>query len=364
MRARRAAKKDGHTLQENCGTQPIVQHRVFNNPEVLTEGWYPVCPSKEVGLRQAQSFVVFKQRLAIFRGESGEAHALDAFCPHMGADLGNGEVIGDELRCYFHRWRFDGGGKLTVVPNSDERPKNACLASYPTEEKYGWIWVFSAKGDAPYPVPSPPGLEGQPLDALHIGAPKLFAHHHVMMANGIDLQHFSAVHNLDVDFEYTVEESQPNVFEWNLEGELGREGLKYKFLRKLLGPTVGYIARFAGGSVVTLAYGPNQRFGGDGFKIPPLYILWGCLPDTDGISRVHVWIVSKRRKGPFGWLLSRLLLALSVVLLVALRDADVKAFPNMRFNPKNLVQLDRSVARLIQLIDKLPISSWSGSESP
>lgn len=364
MPSAKAAPRDGHTLAENLGTQPLLGHRVFNNPDVITEGWYPVCRSRDVALKRARSFAILKQRIVVFRGEDRAVRVLDAFCPHMGADLGNGTVIGNELQCYFHQWRFDGAGALAVVPNTDERPKNACLASYPVEEKYGFVWVYSAKGDAPYPVPSPPGLEDVELDALHIGAPLLFAHHHVMMANGIDLQHFATVHDLDVDFEYTVSERQPNVFEWNLEGAVPAVGAKYDLIRRVVGPKVGYIARFAGGSVVTLTYGPNQRFGGDGFKLPPLYILWGCLPQDSGVSKVHVFLVTKRRKGLLGWLMSKLLLALSLFLLVVLKDDDVKAFPNMRFNPKNLVQLDRSVARLIQLIDKLPISSWSGSTEP
>jgi len=284
----------------------------------------------------------------------------------MGADLGNGRVIQNELQCYFHQWRFNSEGNLCHIPCGENFPKNARVDAYPTEEKYGYIWVYSAQ-EAPYPVPSPPGLEGEDLAATHIGSPLLYAHHHVMMANGIDLQHFSAVHNLDVEFDFEIDESSPLVFEWKLEGDLPTIGLKNKFLRVLLGPKVGYDARFAGGSIVTLNYGPNQRWRGKGFKLPSLYILWGCLPQTDGVSRVHIFIVTKKQPGLWGWIKSKALILLSTALLLTLRDDDIKAFPHMRFNPKNLIQADRSVARLIQLTDRLPISSWSGltaSEEP
>lgn len=357
------APKDGHTLAENVGSQPLVRHRVFNNPDVITEGWFPICRSKVLRRGQARSFAIFRQRIALFRGDDHAVRALDAFCPHMGADLGNGLVVGRELQCYFHRWRFDGDGELTDVPCGDKRPKNARVASYPVEEKYGWIWVYSAS-EAPYAVPSPPGLEGEPLTAMHIGSPLLYAHHHVMMANGIDLQHFSAVHGLDIAFEYEVAEREPNVFEWDLEGDIPASTVRDRIIRRIVGKRVGYKARFAGGSIVTLTYGPNQRFGGKGFKLPPLHILWGCVPQTDGVSRVEVFLVTKRRKGLIGALIGRALFLLSLVLLVVLRDDDIKAFPNMRFNPKNLVDGDRSVARLIQLTDKLPVSDWSGPDKP
>ena len=60
--------------------------------------------------------------LAVFRDESGEAHALDAYCPHMGANLAvGGRVIGDCIECPFHGWQFRGNdGKCTKIPNSEK----------------------------------------------------------------------------------------------------------------------------------------------------------------------------------------------------------------------------------------------------
>ena len=355
------ASKDDHTLRENLATQPLVKHRVFNNPEVLTEGWYPIVASHELKAGQAKSFLIFKQRIVVFRGEDDSVRVLDAFCPHMGADLGNGRVINNEIQCYFHQWRFCGKGQLTTVPCQSELPKGVQTKSYPVEEKFGFIWVYSGP-EAPYSVPHPPGFasSSQHLSATHLKEAVLYAHHHVMMANGIDLQHFSAVHNLDVEFDFEVEDTNGHVFEWNLEGEIPNTGLKNRFLRWLLGPKVGYQARFAGGSIVTLTYGPNQRFRGTGFKIPALHILWGCVPQLNGISHVHIFIVTKRTAGLWGLIKSKAFTLLTIALLVALRDDDIKAFPHMRFNPKHLIKADKSVARFIQLTDKLRLSAWSG----
>ena len=60
--------------------------------------------------------------LAVFRDEHGVAHALDAYCPHMGANLGaGGRVKGNCLECPFHAWRFRGDdGKCTHIPYTDK----------------------------------------------------------------------------------------------------------------------------------------------------------------------------------------------------------------------------------------------------
>ena len=47
---------------------------------------------------------VLGQFLAIYRGEDGQVYALDAYCPHLGANLGLGKVCGNSLECPFHAW--------------------------------------------------------------------------------------------------------------------------------------------------------------------------------------------------------------------------------------------------------------------
>jgi nitrite reductase/ring-hydroxylating ferredoxin subunit len=38
---------------------------------------------------------------------AGELHAFDNACPHEGNPLVEGEVLGDQLECAYHSWRFD-----------------------------------------------------------------------------------------------------------------------------------------------------------------------------------------------------------------------------------------------------------------
>ncbi len=358
----RTAPKDGASRGENLGSQPLRRHSVFNNPDVVAEAWYPACRSSELAKRQTRSVKITNQRLVVFRGEDGVARALDAFCPHMGADLGNGRVQGQEIECYFHGWCFDGGGELTKIRARCELPRHVRTRGYPVEEKYGFLWVYAGE-KAPYPVPDCPGLEGKAVVSLHLGAPLLFAHHHVMMAGGVDLQHFATVHGLDMQFELSVEEREEGgqLVDFRLAGKIPNLGWRARLGRWLLGEEFRYVARFAGGSIVALSYGMGQRLFGRGRPLAPLHILWGCAAESSGVSRVQVILVAERRPG-LGLLLSWGLIGLTALLLMVLRDDDVKAFPNMRFQLGRLIEPDTSVARFVQFIDKLPRSIWSRPE--
>jgi phenylpropionate dioxygenase-like ring-hydroxylating dioxygenase large terminal subunit len=89
----------------------------------------------------------FGRELIVFRTESGEAKALDAYCPHLGAHLGHGgTVTGENVACPFHGWQFDGEGVCREVPyatNMPPRVKNGpAIHAYPITERNKMIWVW------------------------------------------------------------------------------------------------------------------------------------------------------------------------------------------------------------------------------
>ena len=357
----REAAKDGHTRRENVDTQPIKEHRVFNNPDVVTEGWYPVCKSSKLKPGKADSFLISHQRVVVWRTHEGELAALDAFCPHMGADLGNGKVVDGRIQCYFHQWCYGKSGALEKV-HCGEMPKNVANRAWPVEEKYGFIWVFSGP-EAPYPVSEPSGLEGQAHASLYLGRARLYAHHQVMMVGGIDLLHFATVHKLDVDFDLKVDEPNPYTVIWKLDGQVPPRGWRGKLANWVISGKLNYHAKVAGGSVVTLTYGPDLNFSFMNRKVPPLHILWGGVADHEGISEVDIFLIAPRKKGLWGFLTAWSKLMLTIVMLGILRDDDVKAFPHMRFNIGRVMKEDASVTRMVKFLNGLPISSWSRSQT-
>ncbi|MCA9189652.1 MAG: Rieske 2Fe-2S domain-containing protein [Planctomycetales bacterium] len=62
----------------------------------------------EVGSIAEGKSAVFKvqgRMIAVFN-VGGQYHAIDDFCPHMGASLAEGHVEEDTVTCPWHAWRF------------------------------------------------------------------------------------------------------------------------------------------------------------------------------------------------------------------------------------------------------------------
>jgi len=343
--------KDLHTYHENIHSQPIISEKVFNRSDLLTCGWLPLCPSGKIKKGKTRSFSIFNQRVVVFRKNDESLSALDAFCPHMGTDLGNGKVVNNQLQCYLHQWNFDEEGRCSKL-------KNKKLQKYPVEEKYGYIWLFPDT-QAPFPVPSPPGLENFDLEGIHLFKTKLFVHHHVLMAGGIDLQHFKSVHNLDVSFQYDVSTTDNNQnFIWSLQGNLPQNSILQKLAHYITGGIFKYQALFSGGSITSLTYGNDLYFKNKSFKLPTTSIMWAATPIYNGVSDVDIFLILKKEKGVTGFIKKHLKIVFSLILQLALKDDDVKAFPHMRYNLTNPSEGDRSVLDLINRINAVELSPW------
>ena len=110
-------------------------------------GWYAVAYSDDLGAGDVQPLSFFDEQMVLFRTEGGEAHVMDAYCPHLGAHLGHGgKVNGNAITCPFHAWSFNGAGECVDVPYAKEIPKRArdsqCLYSYPVQECNRMVWAW------------------------------------------------------------------------------------------------------------------------------------------------------------------------------------------------------------------------------
>ena len=96
-----------------------VSHRLRNEKGIppYPNGWIPVLESRDLKTRQIKPVFAFGNDLVVFRSGSGKLYAFDAYCPHLGANLGvGGTVIGEEVKCPFHGWKYDFEGKCKEVP--------------------------------------------------------------------------------------------------------------------------------------------------------------------------------------------------------------------------------------------------------
>ena len=117
----------------------------------VTRNWYVAARSAEVGTAPLGR-VICGRRIALFREASGVAHAIDALCPHRGADLSAGRVVDDALQCPFHGFRFDRNGRCVEVPSQLEQaqiPERLGVSCYPAVEQQGLLWLWPEAGSTP-----------------------------------------------------------------------------------------------------------------------------------------------------------------------------------------------------------------------
>jgi phenylpropionate dioxygenase-like ring-hydroxylating dioxygenase large terminal subunit len=345
---------------QNLLTQPFRQYRIFNNWDVVVKGWYVVCESDKLERGQASSFEICGQRLVVFRTEGGEVRALDAFCPHMGTDLGSGKVVGQTIRCVFHHWRFDGqSGKCVDIPCQEKIPERAKLKAYATSEKYGFIWVYPEEV-APYPVMEFPDLRGHDVMWLHDETREGQSHHHVGMINGIDRQHARTVHGLDMTMDVDYEEDRSsNAVHYVLGGPMPEKTFLQRMQHWFFGGRVCYSISFADASIGCMTTLRDMKLFGRWPQFPALHTMFSHATAGPGKTITHTFFLTKKRRGIFGWLYSWLLLRMTRTAHHVLRGQDAVVYRNMRFSPTVLIQMDEPVARFIKHTNRLEPSQWS-----
>jgi len=116
---------------------------------MLINNWYVLALSDEVGAEPVGVHAL-GQDFVLFRDERERVHCLSDICVHKGGSLCRGKVVDGTVECPYHGWRYSGAGDCVEIPSlgaDGKIPKRARVDSYPTDERWGWIWVFL--GDLP-----------------------------------------------------------------------------------------------------------------------------------------------------------------------------------------------------------------------
>ena len=133
--------------------------------EFLRRYWWPVGISAH--LQSKPTFIrVFGEDLVLFRDGTGKAGVIGAYCAHRRANLCLGDIERDGVRCRYHGWLYDTGGKVVQIPgepaDSPLRKQDIRLPSYPVEELGGLIFAYFGQQPAPL-VPRYNFLVGWPI---------------------------------------------------------------------------------------------------------------------------------------------------------------------------------------------------------
>jgi phenylpropionate dioxygenase-like ring-hydroxylating dioxygenase large terminal subunit len=164
----------------------------------MREYWVPAMLSSEVPTPDSDPLrvLLLGEQLIAFRDTNGKVGLIQNNCPHRGASLffGRNEEAG--LRCVYHGWKFDVGGRCIDMPNepaeSDFKSKVKAVA-YPTQERGGIVWAYLGPRSTPPPLPD---LEGnmQPDSDKGARATQLPCNWLQVLEGDIDTTHVGFLH--------------------------------------------------------------------------------------------------------------------------------------------------------------------------
>lgn len=176
--------------------------RLATYPPPYPEGWYVLARASEVGRKPVQ--VRFAGNDAVlFRDAQDAVRAVNAYCPHMGANLADGDVHDGCIECPFHRWRIDGEGRVAYMPNGQRPQPLHRTSAWVVDDHHGWICGFHTHDRRERGQTPEPPYRLQRVDAIdrgeliHRGDYDAGAvHMHVLefVENSVDFQHFHPIH--------------------------------------------------------------------------------------------------------------------------------------------------------------------------
>lgn len=225
--------------------EPRADTRGYNSLP-LPFGWFAVAASGEVAPGQVKTVRYFNTELVVWRGEDGKPRALDPYCRHLGAHLGQGAVIGDDLRCPFHHWSYNGEGAVTDIPYAKAIPpklRKSCMPSWPVEEALGqiFVWYHPHKAEPMWSLATVPELLDEHWVQFDTQEWTINTHIQEITENGMDYAHFRAVHDT----------KSPPIPTYKIE-EFSREGVVEAKMETPRG--------LVDGRIHTRATGPGQSF--------------------------------------------------------------------------------------------------------
>lgn len=317
-------------------------HRIFNRPDAFAEGWYWALRSDELRRGKTARVKLLGRELALFRGTDGKVCALDAYCPHMGAHLAEGCVEGSRLRCLFHNWRFDAQGRCDDVPALGGAPNfDAAVASWPVEEKYGLVWVWT--GPEPRdPVPFVPELGPGECDSSLGNRFVKNCHPSVVMINAIDAQHFNSVHELPVWLEMEPVAVNENCITFSNTTRVPETSWLTRLIKPFYKNALTYSMCYWYGSTGSVTIGPDFLH---------FHIIFALRLTENGQAEGQTILVTKPRPGIIGGLWNGILLLLTKFVGNFFAKGDTLIFRSIRFNLKTPIAADRAITRFISHLE-------------
>lgn len=156
--------------------------------------WQPIYHTADLPAGRAKPVKVMNVDYSLYRGEDGKPYLTQFRCPHRGLQLSTGWVEGNEIRCYYHGWKFGTAGQCTAQP-AEPQPflDKVKIKTYPCRDYLGLVFAYLGEESAAPPFPRYPDFENfegvLEQDSYFRGC-----NYFNNLENGADLTHSGFVH--------------------------------------------------------------------------------------------------------------------------------------------------------------------------
>lgn len=156
--------------------------------------WWVAAASDEVTASPMSRWLL-DRRIVLFRKKDGSPVALEDRCAHRWAPLSQGKVIGDDIACPYHGFRFNPEGACTLVPSQAVIPTALRVASFALHERGGFVWIWTGDREAADTalVPEIPWFEG-PAAVRVQGRIEVRCNYMLIQENILDRTHVAFLH--------------------------------------------------------------------------------------------------------------------------------------------------------------------------
>lgn len=174
------------------------KRKIGDIPPVYPNGWFTLAESSDIRAGTVKHIAALGENFAVFRTPNGQVHVFDAYCPHLGANMGIGGIVRENcLECPFHGWQFDAEtGKCSNIPYSSKVPSFARVRKWTSCEVNQFIFVwYHAECESPtWHIDSIPQVENGSW--WYRGRSEFIINCHIeeIPENGGDVAHLNAIH--------------------------------------------------------------------------------------------------------------------------------------------------------------------------
>jgi cholesterol 7-dehydrogenase len=95
----------------------------FSNLFIYVLGWFWLIDSYNLARGDVKFIQHCGRDVVLFRGHNGKPYVLEAYCAHMGGNLGVGGTVRDNtcIECPFHGWIYDGETGAGIFSDGDNK---------------------------------------------------------------------------------------------------------------------------------------------------------------------------------------------------------------------------------------------------